>query len=299
MLNKPLVSVVMITYGHEKFIREAVEGVLMQKCNFEVELIIVDDCSPDKTETIIKEIKNCVPNSTWIKYIKHKKNKGMIPNFIFALKESRGLYIATCEGDDYWTDPSKLQKQVDFLENNKAYILSFHDAVESERKGVIYNNNGNDLSKEDLVLNSNLHTSTNLFRWNEEINKKLKFDTIVNGDTALYSILGHFGKGKYIKNISPAVYRIHEGGGWSGKKEEYKLKSAIDSYQWILNNSDIKYQNALKEKILKKSVSLAIVQSSTKKWKSSLKNFKNIVFLSIQTGKYRYIFFLLKKITRI
>ena len=111
MNHKHKVSVVMITYGHEKFIREAIEGVLMQECDFEVELILANDCSPDQTDSVIQDIIKNHPKGCWIKYIRQENNIGMMPNFIFALKQCKGKYIALCEGDDYWTDPLKLQKQ--------------------------------------------------------------------------------------------------------------------------------------------------------------------------------------------
>lgn len=122
-----LVSVVMITYGHENYIKEAIEGVLMQICNFEIKLIIADDKSPDNTEILVKNIIQNHPNGHWIEYIRHTENKGMISNFIWALRKAESKYIAFCEGDDYWTDPLKLQKQVNFLDENKEYGLIWSD----------------------------------------------------------------------------------------------------------------------------------------------------------------------------
>jgi glycosyltransferase involved in cell wall biosynthesis len=123
-MDNPKVSVCMITYGHEKFIREAIEGVLMQECDFQVELVIANDCSPDTTDVVVNDILKNHPRASWISYIKHKKNIGMMPNFVFAMKQCKGEYIALCEGDDYWTDPLKLQKQVGFLEENPEYALT-------------------------------------------------------------------------------------------------------------------------------------------------------------------------------
>lgn len=121
MESIPLVSVVMITYGHESFIEEAINGVLMQECNFEIELIIANDCSPDKTDEVIQHILKTHPRASRINYIKHEKNIGMMPNFIYAMQKAKGKYIALCEGDDYWTDSYKLQKQFNILENNPEY----------------------------------------------------------------------------------------------------------------------------------------------------------------------------------
>lgn len=118
-MKAPTVSVIMITYGHENYIKEAIEGVLMQECCFEIELIIVNDCSPDKTDAIVQKSIKRTHKGIQIKYFKHKKNIGAIPNFIWALEKCSGKYTAICEGDDYWTDPFKLQKQADVLDGNK------------------------------------------------------------------------------------------------------------------------------------------------------------------------------------
>jgi len=122
-MTKPTVSVVMITYAHEQFIKQAIEGVLMQQCDFDVELIIADDCSPDTTESIVNDICQTHPNASWIKYTKHKNNLGMMPNFIFALEQAEGKFIALCEGDDYWIDPLKLKKQVDVFKKYPETVI--------------------------------------------------------------------------------------------------------------------------------------------------------------------------------
>lgn len=114
--KRPLVSVVMITYNHEAFIKQAIEGVLMQEVTFDVELIIADDASPDETESIVQSFKGH-PKYSWINYTRHRKNKGMVSNFIWALQQSQGKYIALCEGDDYWHHPLKLKFQFDLAEN--------------------------------------------------------------------------------------------------------------------------------------------------------------------------------------
>ena len=116
----------MITYGHEAFIADAIKGVLMQIVDFNVELIIADDASPDNTKEIVNGFQNH-KNFNWIKYTQHSKNSGMMSNFVWALEQVRGKYIALCEGDDFWTDPFKLRKQVDFLEANEDFGLVFTD----------------------------------------------------------------------------------------------------------------------------------------------------------------------------
>ena len=152
---KPLVSVWMVTYNHEKYIAEALESVLMQQTNFDFEIVIGEDCSTDQTRRIIKDYENKYPNIIFPIY--HDKNVGGMRNaYEFTLPLCRGKYIACLEGDDYWTDPLKLQKQVDFLENNNDYGLVYTKTkvffegskkfkktlfgLEIPTKGILFNN---------------------------------------------------------------------------------------------------------------------------------------------------------------
>lgn len=122
----PTVSVCMPTYNHEEFIAPAIEGVLMQKTSFPIELRIGDDCSTDKTTKICLEYRDRFPEI--IKLRVDAENHGQMMNWVQSLKSCEGKYIAMCEGDDYWIDPFKLQKQVDFLEEHPHYSLTFHNA---------------------------------------------------------------------------------------------------------------------------------------------------------------------------
>lgn len=127
-----LVSINCITYNHEKYIAEAIESFLMQRTNFKFEILIHDDASTDRTQEIIKEYKKKYPDiiKTILReenqYSKGVKRIGYLNNH----KRAKGKYIAWCEGDDYWTDPYKLQKQVDYLEANEECTMIFHNAEE-------------------------------------------------------------------------------------------------------------------------------------------------------------------------
>jgi glycosyltransferase involved in cell wall biosynthesis len=215
----PVVSVCMITYGHEDYIREAIVGVLMQECDFEIELIVVNDCSPDKTDTVIKNILENHPKASLINYIKHEQNMGMMPNFIFAMQECSGEYVALCEGDDYWTDPFKLQKQVDFLKANPKYVLCFHKVDILNKDGSIVDDfitkvPENYETKETLArLGNYIHTPSVVFR-NVIKEFPLEFELSPIGDYFLYMLLVEHGKIKYL-DVNMAVYRygvgVHSG----------------------------------------------------------------------------------------
>jgi glycosyltransferase involved in cell wall biosynthesis len=125
---RPLVSVSMLTYRHEKYIKEAILGVLMQETNFQIEAVISNDHSPDDTDAIIRSVIHNHPRADRIRYIRHEQNLGIMANALDNLKKCQGAYLAFCEGDDCWTDPLKLQKQVDELQQNPTSDLCFHPA---------------------------------------------------------------------------------------------------------------------------------------------------------------------------
>lgn len=121
-MNGITVSIFMLTYNQEQYIAQAIESVLMQKTNFSYQLVIGEDCSDDQTEIICKEYEVRYPNK--IKLLPSlKKNIGLMANYVRTIKECDGKYIAICDGDDYWIDENKLQKQVDFLEYNPDFSI--------------------------------------------------------------------------------------------------------------------------------------------------------------------------------
>lgn len=120
-----LVSMPIITYNHENFIRQALDGILMQETNFPYEIIIGEDCSTDNTRKIAAEYANCYPEK--IQLITSESNVGIIQNSVRTVEACQGKYFAFCEGDDYWIDPLKLQKQVDFMEKHKDYGMIHTD----------------------------------------------------------------------------------------------------------------------------------------------------------------------------
>lgn len=254
MEKKILVSVGMPTYGQEKFIKEAVLGVLSQQCDFEVELIVADDCSPDNTAEIVQNIIETHPNGSWIKYIRHEKNKGAIPNFAWTFSQAKGKYIAVCEGDDYWTDPLKLQKQVDFLEKNEEYSITFHKIKEisDNKKKFTYPNPDvektytlNDLSKENFII-----TVSVVFRKNMgKLPEWMPYSPI--GDYPLHLLNASFGLIKYFPD-EMAAYRVGSG-MWSTQNTIDQITNTMFALKFLLvhfknnqevfNNLRIQYNN--------------------------------------------------------
>lgn len=236
-MTTKLLSVCLITYNHEKFIRNAIEGVLMQKVNFEWELIIADDFSTDETRSILNEYKEKYPD--FIKLILQEKNVGPAKNHIELISTPKSKYIALCDGDDYWTDPLKLQKQVDFLEANQEYVLCFHQIDILKTDGTIVQDfitkvPENYETIETLARFGNyIHTPTVVYR--NAISKfPLEYELSPIGDYFMYMMLAEHGKLKFI-NEKMAIYR-HNVGILSGNDDILKLKKWIDCLVLIFSN---------------------------------------------------------------
>jgi glycosyltransferase involved in cell wall biosynthesis len=237
MQDNPMVSVLMLTYNHEKFIAQAIESVLTQRANFKYELVIGEDCSADSTRDIIIDYKE--RHSEIIKIVLQDKNKGGHNNFRSAYALCKGEYIASLDGDDFWTDPFKLQKQVDFLENNNEYVICHHDAmIVNERNELITNSQLPDSSKRDLTADELIRcnlilTLTVCFRRVIHLLPE-EFFRVYNADTFLFSMLGNYGKAKYLGDIIRAdTYREHPGGVWSLLDEWQSNYHSMNTVYWL------------------------------------------------------------------
>lgn len=250
--NQPLVSVCMITYNHEDFIKQAIEGVLMQQTDFNVEFIISNDCSNDNTHVVIEKLiaSNRNKNINFL-YHNQSENLGMMSNFIFALEKCQGKYIALCEGDDYWIDSLKLQKQIDFLELNNEYSFCGHQHIIS--KDYILQDINIQLKVvefEDLVHKNLISTASLVFRKRYLNPLFIKWlNKLPAGDWALQLFVLQKYEG-YVLKDRMSVYRQHNSGVWSnlGKKE-----MGLKGIQTLLE-----VRQKLKKKDLKAKINNAI-----------------------------------------
>jgi glycosyltransferase involved in cell wall biosynthesis len=226
----PLVSICMITYNHEAYIAKAIEGILMQRTSFKYRLIIGEDHGTDKTRQICEDYSLRYPDK--IELLPSEKNLGMMHNFIRTLKSCNGKYIALCEGDDYWTDPLKLQKQVDFLEANPEYTLSFtqneiyEESLKSLKQGCICNKINYTTS--DLLAGYNfIPTATVVFKRDAVLPLHHSFLQYTMGDWPLNIIASTKGKINCIPE-NTAVYRIHNNNMWINHSPIKQRKKSID-----------------------------------------------------------------------
>jgi len=252
------VSVSLITYNHEKYIAQAIDSVLMQKTNFDYEIIIGEDDSEDNTRTIVQEYKKRYPDKIKL-FLNDRKNVIYINgkatgrwNLVNNLKHARGKYIALLDGDDYWTDPLKIQKQVDFLDGNPECSMCFH-AV-----NIIWDDKSREPTTdfplelkeiytiEDLLgRDSNfIRTCSVMFR-NELFNEFPSwFYETPQGDWILHILNAQYGNIGFVNKIM-GTYRIHEGGVWSQTNEAEDLKRRIKSREIVKQNLNPKYRKLL------------------------------------------------------
>lgn len=148
-MKDPKLSVILITYNHEKYIEKALDSVLSQVTDFPFEIVIGDDCSPDDTKNIIREYRDKYPDI--IRIVHREKNTGRPTlNVYETTMKCRGDYLAYLEGDDYWTDSDKLQKQMDFLNEHPEYIACTHSHK-------MIDDNGNDITDPEILKNSDMY----------------------------------------------------------------------------------------------------------------------------------------------
>ncbi len=248
-----MISIITLTYNHEKFIAEAINSVLKQKTNQEIEYIIGDDCSKDKTTTIIT---NLISNQKNIKFYKNLKNLGLMKNLKKSLRMCSGDYVCFCEGDDYWCNDKKIQTQYEFLEKNKDCSCCFHPFLVNNTdldESYEYTNKINKIDTAWVILgliSGGLSTQMHRKETIDKIPDKL-FD-MFSVDWMFNIFSSQFGNVGYI-DTPLSVYRIHRNGLWSGlrlnQKEEMILK-CIDDYDCFFDFKYSEYFKQVKDKII-------------------------------------------------
>ncbi|HFK5529225.1 TPA: glycosyltransferase [Elizabethkingia anophelis] len=222
---RPMVSVAMLAYNHQDYIGRAIESVLMQNIHYSVQIVIAEDCSTDNTRAIILEYQKKYPDI--IKLILQNKNVGARQNNYDLLSNLTGKYIAALEGDDFWTDPIKLQKQIFFLENHPEYSITFtnvnvvyEDGLENKVSTLTPIEENRKYSGKEILQQWIAHTSTFVFRnEKEEMKNYANFFfsyQFLYGDTPLFLYLLEFGKAYGFTDYTSS-YRRHLGGALSGK----------------------------------------------------------------------------------
>lgn len=231
----PLVSVATIAYNVEKWLPECIESVLNQKTNFKVELVIGEDCSTDNTRAIALDYQKRYPDV--IRVLLPEKNQGLTPNSVATQNACRGKFIALLDGDDYWTDSFKLQKQVDFLEKNPEYSASGHQALKIYEDGSESKLFGEDVDRDyglnDTITHRKFHTSSLVYR--KEIWDKVGGipENISSNERAIYPMVAIFGKIRYFRD-NMCVYRL-TGFGLTSRVDFRELRTDLRMIPWLMS----------------------------------------------------------------
>lgn len=275
---KPLVTICCITYNHLNYITECIEGFLLQKTTFPIEILIFDDASTDGTKEIIekyasqeKRVKTFLQTENqWL-----KKKYGLL-DWLFPV--AKGKYIALCEGDDYWTDPYKLQKQVDFLECNNDYVCCLTESlvgdtsIQKNHSGILEDT---DILSEQILIDCSFATNTIIFR-NNLINFSDKiFLEAPLGDTLILYLLSLKGKIKYF-SFTTGFYRKHMGGLYTSASGIVKIERQIIFLKLLLKNNYIKHESLINKLMNAMYLDMAYNYAFSGNKLKSISCFKNV-----------------------
>lgn len=285
--DRPTVSIIMLTYNHEDFIEKAINGVINQKTDFSFELIIGEDHSTDNTRSICE--RKALEHPKKIRLFLHNNENKIIDedgnhtakfNLIYSLSQCKGKYIALCEGDDFWTDQYKLQKQVDFLEKNTEFVAVFTDFDKLENNSGIVKSNFNltrfKISRDfeitlDNLFSKNLkllRTLTAMYRF--EIMKTFDFYYLFAAADTQY-IFHALKQGKiYYMSFSSGTYRVLEESASRTKSFEKKqlfLENYVKFLEIIRCNYKLSFQD-------KRYIEKTRLMSSLRRYAHDKKYFK-------------------------
>ncbi len=246
------VSVSIVTFNHEAYIAQALDSVLMQDVDFEYEIVVGDDCSTDQTRKILLEYKEKYPDQ--INLILQDRNVGMHANGEMVINACKGEYIAVLDGDDYWIDKNKLQKQFDFLKTNPEVTECFHVVTRIyEDNSMMAHEFPIGLTKkvyglEDVISSFFIPTLSIMFKKFAIKNFSTFVHQMTNVDWLIHVMCAQNGKIGFIDEVM-GVHRIHKGGVWSGIKQVKVLENTIVSTNFINKYLDYKYDLLLKKRI--------------------------------------------------
>lgn len=253
------VSVHMLAYKHEAFIRQAIEGVLMQKTNFSFELCIGEDDSPDSTRAICKEYAERYPDKIRL-FLRRREDAILINgkpsgrrNGILTRAACRGRYTAICEGDDFWIDELKLQRQFDFMEANPdcsiCATLGIERVVGGDAPDIIKPVCGATTLTHEWFLSGRTDVLTASLFWHKDLaqSELMKDLTIAIGDWALLVSITENGKKCVVLPYISVVYRKHAGGAWSGASvnSKYKKQTRLKAFEQYLTCAPVEDQPAI------------------------------------------------------
>jgi Glycosyltransferases involved in cell wall biogenesis len=271
------VSVLVTTYNHEKYIAQALDSVLMQQTNFDYEIVIAEDCSTDRTRSIVLDFQRQNPRK--IRLVLPAKNLGCGGNRVFAqaFELAQGEHVALLDGDDYWISPRKLQMQVEFLEAHPDCTLCFHNAMriyeDGNRASLLYNPADQKRISvlEDILQSNFIAGCTPMIRKEVLGGFPEWYYELLWGDWSLYILCAQYGKIGYIDEIL-GIYRIHREGLWSRYNAIQKLEALIAFYETMNANLAFRFNDIVEPLVSARRKELAAVRALVKTAEKVLPN---------------------------
>jgi len=268
-------SVMMITYNHERFIAKAIESVLAQRVNFDYEIVIGEDCSTDGTRAIIMDFHRRHPGL--IVPLLRDQNIGAMRNLGATLAACRGRYLALLEGDDYWTCDEKLQRQVDFLDSTPDCAICCHRVKFLDETGSAYANlvrclPAGSYTIEDLLKGNFVMTCSTVLRRDLIPVLPRWLRTMKLGDWPMFALAARHGTIELMDEVM-AVYRVHAGSMWSSLPSITRLREGTRMLKALDRHLEFKYTDTIREVIARPYLDLAVTARLNRKRAEATKHF--------------------------
>ena len=272
-------SVMMITYNHERFIAQALESILAQKVNFDYEIVVGEDCSTDRTRDILMDFHRRYPDR--IVPLLRDQNLGPMGNTEATLAACRGLYLGFLEGDDYWICEHKLQRQVDFLDAHPDYAICCHrvrilDEMATNRAGVLPHRSPGSYTLEDLLTGNFIYTCTVVYRRSTRGELPSWFRQIKLADWPLMALAAQSGKIQLMEEVM-AVYRVHSEGHWSAHSQAGQLRECIRMLEALDKELGYRYTKTIRRTIGQFYYNLALIARAEGKRSETAKHLINCI----------------------
>jgi glycosyltransferase involved in cell wall biosynthesis len=254
-------SVMMITYNHERFIAQAIESALAQRVNFDYEIVIGEDCSTDNTQAIVIDFARRYPGR--IAPFLRRRNIGAMRNFAQTIEACRGQYVAFLEGDDYWTDPDKLQKQVDFLDGytDRAIVCHRVQRIEtgSTKLDVFPERAAGEYTIEDLLKSNFVMTCSMVVR--RELIGRLPnwlFDMKL-ADWPLCAMVARHGTIELMDDVM-ASYRVHSTSAWSSRPYTFHLRESSRMLKALDKHLEFQFTTTIWQTVRRFDLEAALIE---------------------------------------
>jgi glycosyltransferase involved in cell wall biosynthesis len=257
------VSVMIITYNHHRFISQALESVLAQKVDFDYEIVVGEDCSTDGTRAILMDFHRHYPGRIFP--LLRNRNVGAMQNLRETLAACRGQYVALLEGDDYWTNDQKLQKQVDFLDGHPDCALCCHRVRFLDEKStdeVFPSFRAGSYTIEDLLKGNFVMTCSTVLRRNFVGAIPDWFSRMKLGDWPLFALVARHGNIELMDEIM-ARYRVHGGGIWTSMPQTARMKAGTQMLKALDKHFGFRYTDIIRETIARPYLGMAMAAQAS------------------------------------